>query len=116
MKSVRRFDFASFQQLIFFVLRPAFPFATLLFLASCTGGERAIDPEADRTAPELLSFEVFSENGQAFAVWEANEAVRAIIEYGQSMDELYRHAYSGSKEYKSSGMVKLVGIPGGTYA
>jgi beta-lactamase superfamily II metal-dependent hydrolase len=113
---VRWFDLVSSQQLTWFVFPRVLLLATLLFFASCTGGERAVDPDADQIPPELLSFEILSENGQAFAVWEANEPVRAIIDYGQSMDELYRHAYSGSKEYKSSGMVKLVGIPEGTYA
>jgi competence protein ComEC len=89
----------------------------MLSLASCTGEERsALDPDADRSAPELLSFEVVIQDQQAYAVWEADEPVRAVVDYGASSDELYRHAYSGGKDYKSAGIVKLVGAPAGTYA
>ncbi|HET9886501.1 MAG TPA: MBL fold metallo-hydrolase [bacterium] len=113
---MRWFDFASFQPVTFSVRRSILSFATFFFLASCTSGDRAVDPGADQSSPELLSFEVLSENGQSFAMWEANEPVRAVLEYGQSREELYRHSYSGSKEYKTSGMVKLVAVPEGTYA
>jgi len=89
----------------------------MLILASCTGEERsALDPVADRSAPELLSFDVVIQDQQAFAVWEANEPVRAVVDYGANADALYRHAYPGAKDYKSAGIVKLVGVPAGTYA
>lgn len=99
------------------MLRRALLLLLVLVLATCAEEERsALDPDADQTAPELLSFEVVLEDGQPFAVWEANEPVRTVVEYGESFDELYRHAYPGSKEYKSNGMIKLVGAPRGTYA
>lgn len=99
------------------MLRPVLLLLLSFVLASCTDEEHSgLDPQADRSPPELYSFEVVQENGQSYAVWEANEPVRAVIEYGQSSDELYRHTYSVAKDYRTAGIVKLVAVPAGTYA
>lgn len=85
---------------------------------SCADDEdSAFDPNADRIAPELLTFDVTNEGQQLYASWSANEPVRIVIEYGDAPDELWRHSYSGSKLYSTSGAVKLVAAPSGrTYS
>ncbi len=84
----------------------------LPILASCADDERsAFDPNADRDPPQLVSFELVNEGQQAYVTWTANEPVRAVVESGDAPDALWRHSYSGTKQYDTSGVVKLVGLP-----
>ena len=97
------------------LLSPAFarlvwPAFLVMCFCSCAKREGSVfDPDADRTPPELLVFEVETEDDQAYATWTASEPVRAVVEYGSAPDEHFRHSYSGSHMYTQAGVVALVG-------
>jgi competence protein ComEC len=55
---------------------------------------------------------VVTEGQHAYALWAASEPVRVVVEYGEGPEELYRHSYSGSREYAEAGIVKLVAAQG----
>ncbi len=95
--------------------RLAWPVCLVTGLCSCAERESSVfDPDADRTAPELLTFSVETADQQAYATWTASEPVRVSIEYGPASEEYHRHSYSGSPMYTEAGVVKLVGAQGNT--
>ncbi len=88
--------------------------AVPILAGACANDDRsAFDPDNDSIPPELVSLEVSTENGEAYAVWQASEPVRAVFEFGDAPDALYRHAYSCSKAFETSGVIELVGVPSG---
>jgi len=91
--------------------------APALLLAGCAGDERSpFDPDADRRAPALVSFSVSTAEQRSYATWEADEPVRAVVEYDGLADGTVRHSYPLDRGYAQAGVVKLLGLQaGGTY-
>jgi competence protein ComEC len=91
-----------------------------LLVAGCADDERnPFDPNADSTPPSLVAVSVTTaENGtQAWVEWQADEPVRAVVEYGDSPSALWRHSYSRAREYATSGRARLLTAqPGRSYA
>lgn len=79
-------------------------------LAGCADNEEsAFDPSSDRSPPEVSEVTFVNEGQQEYVTWTASEPVRAVFEFGQAEDELWHHAYAGSKQFETSGVIKLVG-------
>jgi len=103
----------------FATYRPLAPLV-LVLLAACADDEgNPFDPEHDRTPPNLVAFSVVAseDSTQAWLEWEADEPVRAVVEFGPDISSLHGHAYSRAREFATSGRVRLLGaIPGRSYA
>jgi competence protein ComEC len=86
-----------------------------LFLAACAEDERSpFDPNADIVAPSLVSLSIAAEGQAMYATWEASEPVRAVVEFENTGDGTISSAYSGSREFATSGVTKLVAVRSGT--
>ncbi|MBZ0268089.1 hypothetical protein K8I85_08030 [bacterium] len=86
-----------------------------LLLAACADDERSpFDPSADRTAPALLSLTIAAQDQAMYATWEATEPVRAVVEFENAADGTFSNAYAGSRDFATSGVVKLVAVRSGT--
>jgi competence protein ComEC len=95
------------------------PVFALAIGAGCGDDEgNPFDPSYDTTPPNLLAVSVVtSDDGtRAWVEWQADEPVRAVVEYGVDRSELRGHAYSRTSEYGTSGRTRLlVGTPGLSY-
>lgn len=84
-------------------------------LAACAEDERSpFDPAADNVAPTLVSLSVAAEGQAMYATWEASEPVRAVVEFENTAEGTISSAYGLSREFASSGVVKLVAARSGT--
>jgi len=86
----------------------ALPLAFLM--AACAEDQRNVfDPAGDRDPAQLVDFSVeTTEAGIVIAHWAANEPVRAVVEWGESVSELHQHSYSGVRTYETGGSVRLL--------
>jgi beta-lactamase superfamily II metal-dependent hydrolase len=92
------------------------PVLALALVAGCADDEgNPFDPASDTTPPSLLAVTVVaSEDGtRAWVEWQADEPVRAVVEYGDSPSELWRHSYSRVREFSTSGRVRLLAAEAG---
>lgn len=98
-------------------LRLAFFLCLPVLLSACAEDERSpFDPNADRVAPALVSLSIAAEGQAMYATWEASEPVHAVVEFESMADGTLSSAYGITREYATSGVVKLVAVhSGATY-
>jgi hypothetical protein len=97
-------------------LRPAVPIAlaAAALLAACADDRGSpFDPAADRDPPGLLRFEITTEDDHTYALWQADEPVRAVVEYVRAADGTVRHSYSGERGWAEAGLTKLLKLDAG---
>jgi hypothetical protein len=83
--------------------------ASAVLLASCAEDEGSpFDASADHVAPSLVSLSISQDNQRVFASWQADEPVHAVVEFEGAADGNTRYAYSGTRDYATSGVTKLL--------
>jgi len=87
-----------------------------------TSDDAGMNVADDGVPPQLTAFVVVEETDAdsgmrfAYAEWSADEPVRAVVEYGSTITELWRHTYSGSDAFAEAGRARLVAVePNATY-
>ena len=83
--------------------------ASTVVLSSCADDDGSpFDPNADRVPPTLVAFDVSTANQMVYATWQSDEPVHAVVEFEGAADGNSRYAYSGDREYTTSGVTKLL--------